>query len=95
VLRLWSDVINLVDDGGEVLVQAAVSGAILGPLGEDWRAAAPYRVVGAEELGPLIRVHEELEMRQYLDPTTGRSLWVDFVRPGDEVLVDFKLDELA
>jgi N-methylhydantoinase B len=95
VLRKWADVINLVDDGGEILVQAAASGAILGPLGDDWRVAAPYRVVGPDELGPLIRVHEELEMRQYIDPTTGRSLWVDFVRPGDEVLVDFKLEELA
>jgi N-methylhydantoinase B len=94
VLRAWADTINLVGDGHEVLVQAAASGAILGPLGDDWRAAAPYRVVGAEELGPLVRVHEDLEVRQYLDPTTGRSLWVDFVRPCDEPLVDFRLEQL-
>lgn len=94
VLQRWSDVINLVEDGDEVLVQAAASGAILGPLGGDWRAAAPYRVVPAHELGPLIRVHEDLELRQYLDPTTGRSLIVDFVRPTDEPLVDFVLGEL-
>jgi N-methylhydantoinase B len=94
VLRHWADVVNLVSDGDEVLVQAAASGAILGPLGDDWREAAPYRVVEPDELGPLIRVHDDLELRQYLDPTTGRSIWVDFVRPGDEALVDFRLNEL-
>lgn len=94
VLQRWSDVISLVEDGDEVLVQAAASGAILGPLGRDWRDAAPYRVVRPEELGPLIRLHADLELRQYIDPTTGRSLVVDFVRPTDPPLVDFQLSDL-
>ena len=71
-------------DGDEVLVQAAQSGAILGPLGE---AGGTRRRTGArvrEELGPWIRLHPELEFRQYVDPTTGRSLWMDFVRKGDD-----------
>jgi N-methylhydantoinase B len=94
ILWRWSDVINLVADGDEILVQAAASGAILGPLGHDWRAAAPYRIVDAGELGPLIRLHNDLELRQYVDPTTGRSLMVDFVRKGDPPLVDFNLRHL-
>lgn len=95
VTHRWADVINLVWDGDEVLVQAAQSGAILGPLGDDWRSVAPWRRVAAEELGPLVRVHEDLELRQYVDPTTGRALWLDFVRPGDEPLVDFRLADLG
>lgn len=95
IVRRWADVINLVADGDEILVQAAQSGAILGPLGEDWRDAAPYRCPGAEELGPWIRLHPDLEFRQYLDPATGRSLWMDFVRKGDAPVADFRLRELS
>lgn len=92
--RRWADVITLVRDWDEVLVQAAASGAILGPLGDSRRDAAPWRRVAPEELGPFVRLHPDLELRQYLDPATGRSLWLDFVRPGDEPLVDFRLSEL-
>jgi N-methylhydantoinase B len=94
IVRRWADVVNLVRDGDEILVQAAASGAILGPLGDDWRAVTPYRVVAPEQLGAAIRLHEQLELRQYLDPTTGRALWVDFVRKGEEPVVDFQLTEL-
>jgi N-methylhydantoinase B len=95
VVHRWADVINLVRDGDEILVQAAASGAILGPLGDDWRACTPWRRVEAEDLGPAIRLHADLELRQYLDPLTGRVLWLDFVRPGDEPLVDFRLTEVG
>ena len=95
VLRRWADVVNLVADGDEVLVQAAASGAILGPLGGNWRDAAPYRCPSAEELGPWIRLHPDLEFRQYIDPTTGRALWVDFLRKGDDVPVDFSLRDVG
>lgn len=95
VVRRWGDVVNLVRDGDEILVQAAASGAILGPLGRDWREVVPWRRVEPEELGPYIRLHPDLELRQYLDPTTGRCLWLDFVRPGDEPLADFRLADLA
>ncbi len=94
VVRKWSDILNLVRDGEDILVQSTHSGAILGPLGDDWRATAPYRVVEPAELGPLIRLHDDLELRQYLDPLTGRSLLVDFVRVGDSPMVDFKLSDL-
>jgi N-methylhydantoinase B len=95
IVKRWADVINLVADGDEVLVQVAESGAILGPLGDSWRDAAPYRCPSPGELGPWIRLHPELEFRQYVDPTTGRSLWVDFVRKGDDPVVDFELRDLA
>ena len=88
----WSDLLRLVrGEDGDLLVQAAESNVILGPLGENWRDVAPWRRITAEELGPRIRLDERLEARQYVDPKTGRSLWVDVVRVGDPVPSDFVL----
>jgi N-methylhydantoinase B len=94
VVQRWEDVINIVRDGGAFLVQAAQSGVILGPLGENWRDVAPYRVPAPEELmadSLLLRIDDRLEFRQYVDPTTGRSLWLDVQRKGDEPISDFRL----
>jgi hypothetical protein len=55
------------------------------------RDLAPWRRVPAEELGPRIRVDERLEVRQFLETRTGRSLWVDVVRPADLLPSDFSL----
>jgi N-methylhydantoinase B len=88
----WSDLLKLVRaEDGKLLVQAAESGVILGPLGDNWRDVAPWRRITPEELGPRIRIDERLEARQYVDPKTGRSLWVDVVRIGDPVPSDFVL----
>ncbi len=78
-------------DDGRLLVQSADSGVILGPLGGNWRDVAPWRRIAPEELGPRIRIDERLEARQYVDPQTGRSLWVDIVHPGDPLTADFVL----
>lgn len=91
VEHVWGDVLNLVRDGGELLVQVQGSGVILGPLGESWRDVAPWRRIAAGELGPRLRVDERLEVRQYVDPQTGRSLWVDVIRTGDRLPKDFVL----
>lgn len=88
----WSDLLKLVrGEDGQLLVQAAESGVILGPLGDNWRDVAPWRRISAYELGPRIRLDERLEARQYVDPKTGRSLWVDVLRIGDPVPSDFVL----
>lgn len=91
----WGGVLNIVRGAEGLLVQVAESGAILGPLGDSWRDVAPYRLLSKEEVGPRVRLDERLEIRQYLDPTTGRGLWVDLKRSGDDDIVDFKLTSLA
>jgi len=91
VVHRWDDVINIVKDGDVFLVQAAESGAILGPLGENWRDVCPFRRPGPEELNPMLRIDERLEFRHYVDPVTGRSLWLDVQAKGDEPVVDFRL----
>lgn len=94
VLYRWGDVINIARDGDELVVQAAESGVVLGPLGDNWREAAPYRVPTAEELGPQLVLDERLEFRHYVDPTTGRSLWLDFQHLEAPLTNDFVLSDL-
>jgi N-methylhydantoinase B len=90
-LLSWGDVLELVRDGEHLLVRAAQSGVILGPLGRNWRELAPWRVVPASELGGQVRVDPRLELLQFLDPQSGRSLWLDVHRKGEPWPVDFDL----
>ncbi|MEA2131411.1 MAG: N-methylhydantoinase [Solirubrobacteraceae bacterium] len=94
VLYRWGDVLNICRDGEEIVVQAAQSKAVLGPLGQNWREAAPYRVPTAAELGPQLVLDERLEFRHYIDPLTGRSLWLDFQHLTAPLTVDFRLTHL-
>lgn len=94
VVARFGDGVAVVRDGEELLVQSVSSGAVLGPLGDNWRDAAPSRAVDPAELGPHIHLHAELQIRQYLDPLDGRSLWIDVVRPGDPLPVDFRLENI-
>ncbi len=91
VIARWGDVIQIVRDGDELLVQTVGSGAVLGPLGDNWRDVAPWRSVDPSELGAQIELDERMELRQYVDPIDGRSLWVDLHRIGDPLTVDFAL----
>ncbi|QEC47425.1 hydantoinase B/oxoprolinase family protein [Baekduia soli] len=91
VAARWADTLILLRDGEQILVQSASSGAVLGPLGENWRDVAPWRSVPAAEVGPGVVLDERLELLQYLDPLTGRSLWMDVHLKGDPLPVDFVL----
>ncbi|QEC47378.1 hydantoinase B/oxoprolinase family protein [Baekduia soli] len=96
VVERWGGVLNLLRSGDGIVVQAADSGAVLGPLSDEgWRHLVPSRTLSAWDVGPQARIDDRLEVRQYLDPITGRSLWVDLLRIGDPVPVDFRLASLA
>jgi N-methylhydantoinase B len=92
VLESWGDVLDLVQGPDGVLVAVQGGGAILGKMEDNWRAVAPFRRLSAAEIGPSVRVDERLEVRQYVDPVSGRSLWVDVLRTGDRETSDFVLD---
>jgi N-methylhydantoinase B len=91
VVESWLGVLDLVRGPDGILVRATASGALLGKLGRNWRDVAPSRRLTAAETGPTVRIDERLEVRQYLDPITGRSLWIDGKRIGDEDAIDFEL----
>jgi hypothetical protein len=81
-------------DGDALVVQCAESGVVLGPLGDNWRDVAPFRRPQASGLAPQRLLDERPELRQYVDPKTGRSLWLDFQNPDEPVTVDFRLTGL-
>ncbi|MCW2998280.1 MAG: hydantoinase B/oxoprolinase family protein [Solirubrobacterales bacterium] len=95
VVYRWGDTLNLARQGDQIVVQCAESGVVLGPLGENWRDVAPYRVPTNEELGPRLTLDPRLEYRQYLDPVTGRCLWLDFQHLDAPLTNDFRLVDLA
>lgn len=88
----WGEILALVRDGDRLLVQVTDSGAILGPLGDNWRDVCPWRVMSQAELGPHVTVDDRLEVRQYIDPLSGRSLLVDCQRRGEAPVCDFRLE---
>ncbi|GAB3633864.1 hydantoinase B/oxoprolinase family protein [Microbacterium shaanxiense] len=69
--------------GNEVRTRA---GALLGAP-TDWVSGVIKRVVPAEAHGPYIALHEELELREYLCPASGRLLWSAVARTGAADLV--------
>jgi N-methylhydantoinase B len=94
VVESWGGVLDLVRGADGILVRATESGALLGPLAGNWRALAPSRRLSAQETGATVRIDDRLEVRQYLDPVTGRSLWIDGKRIGDDDTLDFELSGL-
>jgi N-methylhydantoinase B len=71
IVHSWGDVLHIARDGDALVVQCAESGTVLGPLGENWRDVAPYRVPAAEELGPRLVLDERLEFRLSRGPDDG------------------------
>jgi len=54
---------------------------------ENWVSGAVRRIVDPTTHGPYIRLHEELELREYACPRSGRLLWSAVARKGDGDLV--------
>ncbi|MGO1768422.1 MAG: hydantoinase B/oxoprolinase family protein [Microbacterium sp.] len=74
-------------DGDEVRTRA---GALLGGPA-DWVSGTVRRVVPASAHGPALVLHDDLELREYLCPATGRLLWSAVARIGADDLVPVEL----
>ncbi len=59
--------------------------------GPDWKAASTRRTVRPGEHGPLLRLHEELELREYVCPSCGRLLESNVSRTGSADLTTSEL----
>jgi N-methylhydantoinase B len=66
-------------------------GRALGPADEDWKAYARQSTTTAEQLGPRISLHTELEARRYACPSCARLLDVEIKLKRDEPLFDIEL----
>ena len=60
-------------------------------VGPDWKGASTRRTVRPEEHGPLVRLHEELELREYVCPSCGRLLESNVSRTGSADLTTSEL----
>jgi N-methylhydantoinase B len=66
-------------------------GHCLARAGENWKPYARQSATTAEELGPRISLHAELEVRRYACPACARLLDVEVKLPGDAPLFDIEL----
>jgi N-methylhydantoinase B len=69
-----------------------VCGAALGPAGENWKLYAARGTASALDLGTRIRLHAEIEARQFACPACGLLHDVEIARTTDEPLFDVQLD---
>ena len=76
-----------IDGDGHVLCNC---GHDLG-AGPDWKTAAHRRTVPAQAHGPLVRLHEELELREYVCPGCARLLESNVSRTGAADLITSEL----
>ena len=62
-----------------------------GPASQNWKQNAPSRAVLPAEVGPLVALHEDLEMRAYYCPGCGLQHCVETVIKGEPPLWDVEL----
>lgn len=77
--------LNLVRRGKDWAV-SCLCGALLGPADRNWKEGALTRPVSPEEIGPLVRLHRDLEALQSLCPCCGRLLSLEIKRRDEEGL---------
>src|SRR5262249_42902936 len=61
------------------------------PAGENWREYAGCKLAEPADLGPHVRLSEEIEVRRYACPGCGRLHAVDICRKGTPDLHDVRL----
>jgi N-methylhydantoinase B len=71
---------------------ACVCGQRLAPRRGNWREGACVRSVAPQSVGAHIRLHPQLELRQFLCPECGGSLAVDLAEKGAPDIQDIALD---
>jgi N-methylhydantoinase B len=69
----------------------SLAGYDLGPASGDWKSKTMRRTVAAGQYGPLIQLHPELEIREFICPASGLLLEIEVVRKGQPSLVSFQL----
>ncbi|MFC4312295.1 hydantoinase B/oxoprolinase family protein [Steroidobacter flavus] len=66
-------------------------GAPIAPAGENWKDYARHSVATAEELGPRVRLHSDLEVVRHACPSCARLLDVEVKRRGEASLFDIEV----
>lgn len=66
-------------------------GQVLGAPGSNWREAASRKLLQPSEVGPLVKLHQDLEIRQYLCPSCGLIHSVDVEMKGHPPIWDIEI----
>jgi N-methylhydantoinase B len=85
------DQLDVVRDAGGAHWTRCRCGHVLAPACENWRAYAGHRSATAAELGPTMRLNEQMEVRLYACPACGRLHAVDACRKGAPDRHDIRL----
>jgi N-methylhydantoinase B len=89
-VALLGDRMSITEIGGSKFVQCGC-GSVLSPAQENWKRFVGRSVAAAEDLGPGVRLHDEIEVRMYACPDCGRMLDVEVANVGSEPQFDIEL----
>lgn len=83
--------LELIQEGIQSFHRCSRCGHVLGPAAENWKNHSARTVVSPDSVGTLIRLHEELELREFSCPNCGGLLSLDVARKGDSDLFDIEI----
>jgi N-methylhydantoinase B len=89
-LALVGDVLRIVGTAGAAYTVCRC-GYVLADANENWKAYAATHTADQADLGPHVRLHQELRSRMYACPGCGLLLDVETSRCGDEPLHDMEV----
>lgn len=89
-VALYGDKASYQQIGGEIYLRCGC-GHAFAPAEESWKDYARQSTASAEQLGPRISLHDELEARLYACPSCARLLDVEIKLSDDEPLRDIEL----
>ena len=89
--QIVAQALELAEAAGKHIVRCRC-GHQFGPAKENWKTHAAQRVVPPAAAGPLVKLHNELEMREYACPNCGTLHSVDIAYKEDPPLWDIELN---
>lgn len=60
----------------------------------NWKDSTVQKELKVQKTGPLVKLHKELEMKEYHCPSCGLRLWVEILKKGEQPLWDIELSSI-
>ena len=84
-------VLDLIEQEGRTFVRCGRCDHVLGPASENWKPHAARAIVPPDAIGTLIRLHQELELREFSCPNCATLLSLDVARTSDPDLFEIEI----
>lgn len=85
--------IDIVNDGSQTRISCKC-GCVLSKIEENWKKGAVLTSIPSDSLGPYIKLHESLEVRQYSCPACGRWHSIELSLKNEPPLWDFEIKKI-